>query len=200
MNESVLLITDFGYTCHKTHEPIETKDFDLNKLFQQSREANACPRYLLQVEDPKSSFKTLTAPLKRIDAAGGLVQNSEGHFLFIFRLGKWDLPKGKVDEGEKKEKAAVREVEEECGIRVAYRGALLEKTYHLYKMNGDLVLKRTYWYAMGVNKTPKLVPQTSEDISKAKWVGARDLKKIKRNTYRLVKGLIKKHIKTRISK
>ena len=36
--------------------------------------------------------------------------------LFIYRFNKWDLPKGKLNKGEKKQDCAIREVEEECGI------------------------------------------------------------------------------------
>ncbi|MCK5700459.1 MAG: NUDIX domain-containing protein, partial [Cyclobacteriaceae bacterium] len=81
-----------------------------------------------------------------IKAAGGLVLN-EGEVLMIWRLKKWDLPKGKLDKGEKPKKAAVREVEEECNVKVKL-GKKICHTWHTYKQNGRRILKKTYWYRM----------------------------------------------------
>ena len=83
-----------------------------------------------------------------IEAAGGVVVNSKREVLWILRNGKWDLPKGKVELGEKVEDAAVREVEEECAVRGISRGALLGVTYHTYSYKSEAILKKTYWYAM----------------------------------------------------
>src|SRR5690606_29715838 len=110
-------------------------------------------------------FNGLKTTLKVIKAAGGLVKNGDGDYLFIFRLGKWDLPKGKLDTGESMKKAAVREVEEECGIQVNYLGQKLVTSYHMYPLKGELVLKKTNWYEMGVNKVPKLKPQPEKDMT-----------------------------------
>ncbi len=107
---------------------------------------------------------------KTIEAAGGLVTNEAGACLFIFRLGFWDLPKGKIDPGETIEAAAVREVEEETGIEGIVLGEKLLDTYHTYRTKkGKRVLKKTYWYAMQA-KTQALTPQTEEDIELAVWM------------------------------
>jgi len=51
-----------------------------------------------------------------IDAGGGVVMNERDEVLMIFRRGKWDLPKGKCDDGEEIDACALREVSEETGL------------------------------------------------------------------------------------
>lgn len=109
---------------------------------------------------------------KIIEAAGGLVANEDAfkdNLLVMFRRGSWDLPKGKIDEGETPEIAAVREVEEETGVKNVKLGKKLGDTYHTYEQKGKRILKKTYWYAM---TTPhnELTPQTEEDIERLEWV------------------------------
>lgn len=104
-----------------------------------------------------------------IEAAGGVVKNNSDKVLVIFRRGAWDLPKGKIDEGETPEIAAIREVNEETGLIDVTLGAPITETYHTYTLKGKRVLKKTYWYKMSCNETA-LTPQTEEDIEKAEWV------------------------------
>jgi 8-oxo-dGTP pyrophosphatase MutT (NUDIX family) len=107
---------------------------------------------------------------KKIDAAGGVVFNDRNEILVIFRLGVWDLPKGKIDEGENPQEAALREVNEETGINQIELGPLLTETYHTYKNGkGKRILKRTYWYQMKTHDQ-KLIPQAEENIEIAEWV------------------------------
>ena len=93
---------------------VET-DFKLDQ-FLEFHAARSKQGTLICDEDIKKVWKRFKKPFKDVRAAGGLVENSEGAFLFIFRNGKWDLPKGKMEKGEKKKETALREVEEECGI------------------------------------------------------------------------------------
>jgi len=106
---------------------------------------------------------------KIVKAAGGLVVNEENKILMIFRRGKWDLPKGKLDKGETLEQCAVREVEEETGLRNITFESLLLTTYHTYHEGSKFVLKESYWYNMKVSGKQNLTPQTEEDISAIKW-------------------------------
>lgn len=112
-------------------------------------------------------WKDFRAAFQQVGAAGGVVFNGE-KVLLIFRRGFWDLPKGKIDDGESTEAAALREVEEETGIRQPKPGPHIMDTYHTYEMKGKRVLKTTYWYLMETEQA-ELTPQTDEDIESAQW-------------------------------
>ena len=105
-----------------------------------------------------------------IRAAGGLVINQDGKVLMIYRRGHWDLPKGKIEEFEKKREAAVREVIEETGLKEVKVLKKLKTTYHIYRGQNSKrrFLKPSYWYLMS-GKGNKLKPQFEEDIEIAEW-------------------------------
>jgi ADP-ribose pyrophosphatase YjhB (NUDIX family) len=105
-----------------------------------------------------------------IQAAGGLVNTTGEHILLIFRKGKWDLPKGKLDEGELLEVCAVREVEEETKVQNIQLEKLITITYHNYYEKEKNILKETHWYLMYSKEKQSLTPQTEEDIEKCEWV------------------------------
>jgi mutator protein MutT len=109
---------------------------------------------------------------KKIVAAGGLVVNEKNEILFIFRRQHWDLPKGKLDEGETIEACAVREVQEETGLKKVEIVSFLCKTYHEYfdKWINEDVIKESWWYLMKSDSSEILIPQTEEDIEKIIWV------------------------------
>jgi len=119
----------------------------------------------------KAFYKKFTI----VQAAGGLVQNEKKEILIIHRRGKWDLPKGKLDAGETLEACAVREVEEETGLKNVQLTAPLMITYHTYHEGTKFILKESHWYSMQVKGAQKLVPQTEEQIHDIKWVKAADL-------------------------
>lgn len=118
-----------------------------------------------------------------IKAAGGLVKNHKGEILMIFRRGKWDLPKGKLDAGETIEECALREVEEETGLKNVELGKLLKITFHTYVQFGKHILKETHWFSMIAKGNENLIPQTEEDITETKWVKKTDLKNYLSNTF-----------------
>lgn len=128
-------------------------------------------------------FNQIKEVVKVIEAAGGLVKSEENKYLFIKRNGFWDLPKGKLEKDEKRKDAAVREVEEECGIKVKSLEEKLLKTYHVYEMKGKLVLKISHWYSMTSKSKQKLIPQTEEGITEVKWIAKKDWGIVKANTY-----------------
>ena len=106
-----------------------------------------------------------------LEAAGGLVQNPAGEILFIFRHGKWDLPKGKPEKGENTEETAIREVEEETGISQLRIISHLSSTWHIYKINNQkYALKRSYWFQMIAKRWEKIRIQTEEEITDAAWI------------------------------
>jgi len=192
MNESQLILADFVPKKLSIVQTIGLQDIDLEKLFQASKnKTSKDTTYLYVHPEAEKVFKAILQKSNIIKAAGGIVKNGDGEYLFIHRLGKWDLPKGKVEDNEKMRDAAVREVEEECGIKINYLGAKLHTTYHTYIMRGKFVLKQTNWYDMGVNKSPKLIPQLEEDITEARWISSEDLDTVKENTYPLIAQLIK---------
>lgn len=171
-------------------QQIEVEGFDF-ELFYEKLQISKKKNYLLLTKNPSAVFKKVKSDLTVIKAAGGLVTNAKGEYLFIFRNKKWDLPKGKVDKGEKVKEAAVREVEEECGVKVEKRNDRICKTYHVYKMGGELILKRTSWYHMTVKGSPKLVPQVEEGITEAVWIAPHEIKAKIRNTYALITDVLK---------
>ncbi len=136
--------------------------------------------------DPSRVLHKIETLTKVIEAAGGAVKNSEGKLLMIHRRGKWDLPKGKIDKGETPEKAAVREVEEECGVSGLRIVRSLSPTYHTYKEKEQLILKKTYWYEMTTSDSKVLVPQTEEGISKCEWRDAAGVAEALKDTFHSV--------------
>lgn len=107
-----------------------------------------------------------------IDAAGGLVMRHDGAFLGIFRLGRWDLPKGKADPGESPQQTALREVQEECGIGGLTILQALPDTFHIYPYKTGFALKRTYWFTMNWDGSGTLEPETAEGIESVRWFTA----------------------------
>ena len=107
-------------------------------------------------------------------AGGGLVTNDKDETLFIFRNGKWDIPKGKLDPNESVAQCAIREVEEETGANGLSITRELPSTYHTYVQNGVPILKRTYWYEMSIKGEQELVPQEEEGITQIDWIPIND--------------------------
>jgi len=136
-------------------------------------------------------FGYFTSMFRIIEAAGGLVKNKKGEWLFIFRNGKWDLPKGKIEKKESVKTAAIREVEEECGITELSILKKLSTTYHTYFLEEKQILKPTYWFEMQCNDTSKLKPQTEEGITDVKWLSKNELQQVYDNTYDSIKEVMK---------
>lgn len=130
--------------------------------------------------------------MKKIIAAGGLVFNEKNELLMIFRRGKWDLPKGKMEKGESSETSAIREVQEETGIKNVTINHFTGKTHHEYfdPYLKENVLKETHWFSMQAASTETLIPQTEEDITEIKWVEKTELDELLKNTYFNIKQII----------
>lgn len=130
--------------------------------------------------------------LQYIAAGGGLVKNHENKLLVIYRRGKWDLPKGKLDDGEFIEDCALREVSEECGVKHLQIESFFQKTYHIYKLKNNYVLKETFWYKMFCGDNSELIPQKNEGIELCKWHSPKKLQRIfMENTYLQLEMLIR---------
>jgi len=155
----------------------------LQGLILQFYEDDSREAICIVAEDLEQLLEQFVSCFKYIEAAGGKVFNSNKEILAIYRLEKWDLPKGKVEKGESVREAAVREVEEECGISDLKIEKELNSTYHTYWLKGKHVLKRTYWFEMSYSGSETLVPQTEEDIQEVKWLSPDKLGEFKANTY-----------------
>jgi 8-oxo-dGTP pyrophosphatase MutT (NUDIX family) len=118
-----------------------------------------------------------------VNAAGGFVLNENSEVLMMFRRGKWDLPKGKLDKKESAEEGAIRETEEETGLRKISLIAPLITTYHTYHEGTRYILKETKWFRMKVTGEQKLVPQAKEQITKLEWVRKNELKEYMENSF-----------------
>tara|TARA_B100000902_G_scaffold22218_1_gene26776 strand:+ start:20763 stop:21233 length:471 start_codon:yes stop_codon:yes gene_type:complete len=127
-----------------------------------------------------------------IRAAGGLVYNHENSLLMIFRNGKWDLPKGKLEDNESIEDCAIREVTEECGVRGLLIIAKVKDTYHVYNDKGKKILKQTSWFIMETNFDGVLVPQEEEGINKVTWIEEDKIKQKIKSSYRSIQDLLLK--------
>ena len=154
------------------------------KIFQ-----NKIQKAYLYHPDEKEIMKTLKAKIPVVKAGGGLVYNKKGEVLFIFRNGKWDLPKGGTEKGETMEETAMREIEEETGVNKLKITNKLQKTYHVFKRNGKYKLKITHWYEMQSNfeGTPK--GQENEGIEKVAWLKPHEIKEALKNSYENIKLL-----------
>ncbi|TKC10731.1 NUDIX domain-containing protein [Pedobacter polaris] len=190
INNNTLFIADSIPKQVEKIQQLETTDFNFLEFYKTLKKGGN-KHYALIDRDPKELFKKIKKKLTLIKAAGGLVANSNGDFLFIFRNKKWDLPKGKVEKGEKVKDTAVREVEEECGVEIEKREERLCKTYHIYELGGKVILKRTTWYKMKVKGSPKLIPQKEEGITTASWVAPLGIKVKMKNTYPLILDVLK---------
>lgn len=112
-------------------------------------------------------FKSL---FSLIEAGGGVVRSPQDEVLMIYRNGRWDLPKGKLETGESIRECALREVEEECGITGLELGDLIVHTYHIYELQGEWLLKCTAWFGMSHPAVGELTPQIEEGITEIRWV------------------------------
>ena len=172
------------------YHQIKVSNFNFFSFYKLISKHESPKTFLLLTKNFKSVFKEIKRSMILIKAAGGIVSNEADKYLFIFRNGKWDLPKGKIEKGEKSRIAAIREVQEECGINIESSGDKVCNTYHIYEINGAMVIKKTAWYWMRAIKQKKLIPQLEEGITDARWLSAGNLMLVRQNTYPLIRDLI----------
>lgn len=149
---------------------------------------------LIIVNDLPQILDYISTQYSIIEAAGGIIENNQNELLFIFRRGKWDLPKGKLEENESAEFGAAREIEEETGATGLTRQHQLPTTYHVYQLNGEHILKIGHWFAFSCNSQQILQPQIEEDITEIKWFHKNDLSEPMSNTYGTIIDLLKTYI------
>lgn len=183
---------------------LKFKDSDLFKdniaLWESSTETRTI---CIKGDSLKILFNAFCSNYKIHPAGGGLVLNPDKELLMIYRLGKWDLPKGHQEKGEIIEETALREVEEECGITKLKLGKAVNQklkqkniTYHTYiSKKGKRILKQTFWYEMFYNQNETLVPQTEEDIEKVEWITQEQFPAVFQNSYPSVIDIISTYFK-----
>ena len=164
------------------------KDVTLDEIIEALSHKGVERIYLYHPKDEKlmKKFKQLIPTIK---AGGGIVYNQEGKVLLIKRNGKWDLPKGKKEKGENIATCALREVEEETGVKKLLIQRFRTITYHIFKRDKQYFLKETYWYDMTTTYKKKLVPQTEEGIEKVYWKDEATAKELVKNSYKNIQKI-----------
>jgi 8-oxo-dGTP pyrophosphatase MutT (NUDIX family) len=169
---------------------LESVDFKqlIVKYFQ-----NKIQEAYLYHPDEKEIMKVLKTKIPVNKAGGGLVYNKNGEVLFIFRNGKWDLPKGGTNKGEEMVETAMREVEEETGVNGLSISKKLQKTYHIFKRNGVYKLKITHWFEMHCTYDGIPVGQADEGIEKVEWKNPTQIQEALKNSYENIKLLFEEY-------
>lgn len=190
VNEKKLLISKHPEELEKKlgYESFTTLEIALDLLENTSvSELNV---YGENIDEIWQEFQKL---FRIIEAAGGLVINPEGEMLFIRRLGKWDLPKGKMEKGESREESAVREIEEETGLRDVELVQFINTTYHIYvERNGEKILKCTHWFEMNFNGEDTSKPQIEEGITEVAWKNTTQIEdEVFPSTFQNIKLIVK---------
>ena len=140
-------------------------------------------------DDPDEAFRRFADGFKHVSAAGGLVRDSGGRNLMIFRRGRWDLPKGHLEPGESIEECARREVGEETGITRTEIVAPICNTYHAYDVYGVWELKCTHWFLMECADGGRTLPQHEEDIAAAEWLDEKRTAEALRGSYPTIRAV-----------
>lgn len=188
----------FNYIINATTEPItyakllhrvwikHAKAEDIDKLIDllDTTSLRGLTSLTLSVDDYLGVKRFVKKKFKIIYAAGGLVKKGK-KTLMIYRLKKWDLPKGKLETGEKNREAAQREVEEECSVTVNVKQKICT-TWHTYTMKKNKILKKTVWYEMDVVKDSKMQPQIEEDIEQVKWLTPKEVYHALHDSYKSI--------------
>lgn len=143
-------------------------------------------------------FESMRNVLSFHDAAGGIVRNEKKEILLIRRNNLWDLPKGHMEDGEQPQETAVRETMEETGVCGLFNMNYYANTYHLYFIDSELILKRTWWYSMNSSGVQHLQPQYNEGITETKWADPRDLPHLYKNTYLSIAELLTSFLTTKL--
>jgi 8-oxo-dGTP pyrophosphatase MutT (NUDIX family) len=150
---------------------------------------NKIKKAYLYYPDEKEILNKVKEKIPVKKAGGGLVYNQKREVLFIFRNGKWDLPKGGCDKGEIIEDCSIREVEEETGVQNLIITKKLQKTYHVFKRYGVYRLKITHWFEMTTTFEGTPIPQENEGIEKVAWLNPEEIKQALKNSYENIKLL-----------
>jgi 8-oxo-dGTP pyrophosphatase MutT (NUDIX family) len=190
--ESAVIITNEKFEDEGDFKSCLLKKYDRNDYNNTviSLKNGHYEHVIIQTENIDSIIDEIKSQYQVIEAAGGIINNKNNETLMIFRRGKWDLPKGKIEPGESIETAAEREIEEETGVGNLKLHKKLKNTYHIYEEKGKEILKITYWFHFSIDDSPILTPQLEEDITEIKWFSKDELSMALSNTYESIKNLM----------
>jgi len=146
---------------------------------------------VISIDDYHAVKEFLKGRFRIVKAAGGLVRKKD-RFLMIYRQKKWDLPKGKKETGERSRETAVREVEEECNVKVRL-GKKISTTWHTYTMNKHAMLKKTRWYRMEIVDDSKMRPSVEEDIEDVRWMNQKEVYHALENSYNSIRFVFEEY-------
>lgn len=169
---------------------VEIEHFKQLLLFLDKNEQTPIQKVFVLIADLGVFKKELRKHFEVVYAAGGVVQH-QGKCLMIYRRGKWDLPKGKIDEGEDAPAAALREIAEECNIEAVIESKLCS-TWHHYWLEGKIILKKTKWYLMSTSNPESIKPQIEEDIEQIQWMDRVAVDKALNNSFSSIEYVIEK--------
>ena len=191
--ENKIILTDDKNKCLPTI--MLDKYQQIKELYNDFFTSNPQNIHVIFCSEIKKCWDLICEDFFVIEAAGGCVLNEKGELLVILRHEKWDLPKGKVEDSEIVEDAAIREVEEETGVKLLKIIKTLPSTYHLYKLNSKRVIKKTYWFEMQLINNTEFVPQLEEGITEVKWIKPQYLDEVLKNTYSSIVPLFQRYMK-----
>jgi 8-oxo-(d)GTP phosphatase len=184
-------ITQAKLIHHVWVKNAKESDIDVILSFLNSK----VPTNLLSLIITSVNYKQIKSYVKSkfkiIKAAGGVVRKKD-KFLMIYRMKKWDLPKGKKEKKEKDKQTAVREVVEECNITVKL-GKKICTTWHTYTMNKSAMLKRTRWYTMDIVDDSRMKPCLEEDIEEVRWMSQKEVYHALEHSYKSISYVFEKY-------
>ena len=188
-DEKPLYLTGFGkgLSASSIHRVEDPQHLNWDTILDELLRVN-CTSLALESADPDALFQSFQQRYDKVQAAGGVVEDGNS-VLLIHRRGKWDLPKGKLDEGETLEACALREIREETGLKTLELGELLMVTWHTYQYEGRPSLKESFWYRVRGTQQELLAPQEEEDIDQCIWVEKQALKAYRSGTHASLRPL-----------
>jgi 8-oxo-dGTP pyrophosphatase MutT (NUDIX family) len=196
-NDSFVLLTDQTEQSNKNFTKVIRGEEDADAFFKNSLQlfdGHTHEDVLIVTNRAEQVMRRFFERIELVIAGGGIVTNENDELLLIFRRGKWDMPKGKIDKGEHIIDGAKREVNEETGIQIESIEKEPRLTYHAYKLDGKNCLKETSWFEMKATPGQKNpVAQAEEDITEASWVKKSALKEYKDQCYPLIWDLLSQY-------
>ena len=192
-NQKPLILTSKILESSDSNPLIHIKFSSKNQILKAVKAKKTESVYIYH-KNIKKLWKIFIKKFPIIDAAGGLVERSDGKILFIYRNNRWDLPKGGVEKKELIIEAAQREVKEETGLADLIVINKIGETYHIFKKGKNFRLKRTYWFKMKSDYQGELFPQEEEGIISAEWINKKRIPEILKKAYENIKEIVSKVI------